>query len=130
MWQGGGETSIAPKGKRWAPHHALIAGNLAYGSWRDGGLTVHDISDPAHAKLIRHLNWCPPFAGGTHTPLPLPDRGLLVVADEATSSNCTAGMAYTWVLDVREPENPGQHRHAADAGGGGFLRQRRQIRPA
>ncbi len=106
MWQGGGETSIAPKGKRWAAHHALIAGNLAYGSWRDGGLTIHDISDPAHAKLIRHINWCPPFAGGTHSPLPLPDRGLLVVADEPTSSNCTAGMAYTWVLDVRAPENP------------------------
>jgi hypothetical protein len=106
MWQGGGETPVAPKGKRWAAHHALVAGNLAYGSWRDGGLTIHDISDPAHAKLIRHINWCPPFAGGTHSPLPLPDRGLLVVADEATSSNCAAGIAYTWVFDVRVPENP------------------------
>jgi len=67
---------------------------------------VHDISDPAKAKLISHTNWCPPFAGGTHTPLPLPDRNLLVVADEATSINCANGIAYTWVLDVRAPENP------------------------
>jgi hypothetical protein len=106
MWQAGGEEQHAPKGKRWAAHHAIIAGNLAYGAWRDGGLTVHDVSDPGHARLISHVNWCPPFGGGTHTPLPLPDRNLLVVADEATASNCANGIAYTWVLDVRAPENP------------------------
>jgi hypothetical protein len=106
MWQAGGEEPQAPKGKRWAAHHAIVAGNLAYGAWRDGGLTVHDVSDPAHARLISHVNWCPPFGGGTHTPLPLPDRNLLVVADEATASNCANGIAYTWVLDVRAPENP------------------------
>ena len=106
MHQAGGEQPQAPKGKRWAAHHAIVAGNLAYGAWRDGGLTVNDVSDPASPKLIAHKNWCPPFAGGTHTPLPLPDRNLLVVADEATSNNCANGLAYTWVLDVRAPDNP------------------------
>jgi hypothetical protein len=106
MWQAGGEEPQTPKGKRWAAHHAIIAGNLAYGAWRDGGLTVHDVSDPAHARLISHVNWCPPFGGGTHTPLPLPERNLLVVADEATASNCANGIAYTWILDIRAPENP------------------------
>jgi len=106
MWQAGGEEPRAPKGKRWAAHHAIVAGNLAYGAWRDGGLTIHDVSDPAHAKLVAHVNWSPPFAGGTHTPLPLPDRNLLVVADEATANNCANGIAYTWLLDVRAPENP------------------------
>jgi hypothetical protein len=105
MWQAGGEQPTW-KGRRYAAHHAIVAGNLAYGAWRDGGLTIHDVSDPAHAKLISHSNWSPPFAGGTHTPLPLPDRNLLIVADEATSNNCTNGIAYTWVLDVRAPENP------------------------
>ena len=95
-----------PAGKRWAAHHAIISGNLAYGAWRDAGLTVHDISDPAHAMLVAHVNWSPPFAGGTHTPLPLADRNLLVVADEATSTNCANGIAYTWVLDARAPQNP------------------------
>ncbi|MFN3657888.1 MAG: LVIVD repeat-containing protein [Pseudolabrys sp.] len=106
MWQAGGEEPRAPKGKRWAAHHAIVAGNLAYGAWRDGGLTVHDVSDPTNARLVSHTNWCPPFAGGTHTPLPLPDRNLLVVADEATSSNCANGIAWIWVIDVRAPENP------------------------
>jgi hypothetical protein len=106
MHEAGGEQPAWPKGKRIAAHHAIVAGNLAYGAWRDGGLTVHDVSDPAHAKLISHVNWSPPFAGGTHTPLPLPARNLLVVADEATSTNCAAGLAYSWVLDVRAPDNP------------------------
>src|SRR4029453_3649534 len=49
----------------------------------DGGLTVHDLSDPAKPKLLSHINWSPPFPGGTHTALPLPNRNLVVVADEA-----------------------------------------------
>src|SRR3984893_4239059 len=38
MWSGGGETPGWPKGRRYALHHALVAGNLAYSAWRDGGL--------------------------------------------------------------------------------------------
>lgn len=106
MWRAGGEQPAWRPGKRWALHHAIVAGDLAYGAWRDAGITVHDVSDPTAPKLIGHSNWSPPFAGGTHTPLPLPDRNLLVVADEATSTNCANGLAYTWVVDVREPANP------------------------
>ena len=106
MWRAGGETPSWPKGKRYALHHALIAGNLAYGAWRDGGLTVHDMSDPTRPKLLVHRNWDPPFGGGTHSPLPLPERNLLVVADEANFPNCSLGLRYVWVFDVREPGNP------------------------
>jgi hypothetical protein len=106
MWRGGGEEPAWRPGKRWALHHAIIAGDLAYGAWRDAGITVHNVSDPTAPKLIGHKNWSPPFAGGTHTPLPLSDRNLLIVADEATSANCANGLAYTWVVDVREPSNP------------------------
>ena len=28
------------------------------------------------------------------------------LADEATSANCANGLAYTWLIDVREPSNP------------------------
>ena len=37
-------------GKRYALHHALVAGNLAYAAWRDGGLTVLDVADPTQAE--------------------------------------------------------------------------------
>jgi hypothetical protein len=89
-----------------ALHHAIVADGLAYGSWRDGGLTVHDVSDPAAPRLLVHRSWSPPFGGGTHTALPLPSRDLLVVADEGIADNCADQVKYTWVFDVREPANP------------------------
>jgi hypothetical protein len=106
MWTGGGETPTWPKGKRYALHHALVAGDLAFGAWRDGGLTILDISDKTQPKLLAHRNTDPPFGGMTHSPLPLPDRNLLVVGDEATVANCAEGLRYIWVVDIREPRNP------------------------
>jgi len=106
MWRGGGETPTWRAGRRYALHHALVAGNIAYGAWRDGGLTVMDISDPAKPKILAHRNTDPPFGGGTHSPLPLPERNLLVVADEPASANCQDGLRYMWMVDVREPSNP------------------------
>jgi hypothetical protein len=106
MNRAAGETPTNPKGKRYALHHMLTAGNLGYGAWRDGGLTVHDISDPTNPKLLSRLNWSPPFPGGTHTPLPLPGRKLAVILDEANAQKCAKGSFHTFVLDMRSPENP------------------------
>ena len=106
MWTGGGETPGWPKGRRYALHHALVAGNLAYAAWRDGGLTVLEIGDPTRPKLLAHRNLDPPFGGGTHSPLPLPDRNLLVLADEANFADCSQGLRHIWLFDVREPTNP------------------------
>jgi hypothetical protein len=106
MHRAGGETPSWGEGKRFALHHMITAGDRGYAAWRDGGLTIMDLADPTAPKLVLHRNWSPPFAGGTHTPLPLPGRGLAVVADESTSNRCAKGLAYTWVLDVRAPENP------------------------
>jgi hypothetical protein len=106
MNRAAGETPQSPKGKRWALHHMITAGDRGYAAWRDGGFTIHDISDPAAPKLLSHINWSPPYPGGTHTPLPLPGRGLAVVADESNADNCAKGLFHTWVLDVRAADNP------------------------
>jgi hypothetical protein len=106
MHRAGGETKPASFGKRTALHHMITAGNLGFAAWRDGGFTIHDMSDPANPTLLSQRNYCPPFGGGAHTPLPLANRKLLVLADEATTANCANGLAYTWVIDVREPANP------------------------
>ena len=71
MHTAGGETP-SWSGRRYALHHAIVSGNLAYAAWRDGGMTILDVADPTAPKLLAHRNWCPPFGGGTHTPLPLP----------------------------------------------------------
>ncbi|MBI0526627.1 hypothetical protein F7160_06570, partial [Dickeya dianthicola] len=42
MHTAGGETPDWPEGKRYALHHAIVSGDTAYGSWRDGGLTLLD----------------------------------------------------------------------------------------
>jgi hypothetical protein len=106
MNRAAGEKSTVPAGKRVALHHMLTAGNRGYGAWRDGGLTVHDLSDPANPKLISHINWSPPFPGGTHTALPLPKRNLVVVADEANAEMCAKGTFYTFIVDIRAEQNP------------------------
>jgi len=106
MHRAGGEPSTLAKGKRVALHHMITAGDRGYGAWRDGGLTVHDISDRTKPRLLSHINWSPPFPGGTHTPLPLPGRNLVVAADEANAEKCAKGLFHTFVVDVRAPENP------------------------
>jgi hypothetical protein len=111
MWSAGGEVPTWQKGDRVALHHAIVANDIAYGSWRDGGLTLIDVSDAAHPKLLAHRNWHPPFGGGTHTAVPLTARvpvpkDYVIVADEAIADNCADQLKYTWVVDVREPTNP------------------------
>lgn len=92
--------------KRYGLHHAIVDGDTAYGAWRDGGLVMMDVSDRTSPKLIVHRNWSPPFGGGTHNCLPLPDRQLMVVLDEAVLDNCEDGIKYIWMFDIREPSNP------------------------
>src|SRR4029079_14172147 len=82
MWKDGGETNALAG--RVALHHAIVAGDLAYGAWRNGGLTILDVKDKSAPKLIVHHNWCPPFGGNTHTALPLADRDLIAVHAHAT----------------------------------------------
>lgn len=104
MWRDGGE--VPSWGNRVALHHAVVADGIAYGGWRDGGMTILDVRDPSHPELIAHKNWCPPFGGGTHSCLPLLDRNLLLVADEAVLDNCEDGIKYSWIFDIRVPSNP------------------------
>jgi hypothetical protein len=111
MWSAGGEQPTWAKGDRVALHHAIVAKGIAYGSWRDGGLTLIDVSDAAHPNLLAHRNWHPPFGGGTHTAVPLTDRvpvpkDYVIVADEAIADACADQVKYIWVVDVREPTNP------------------------
>jgi hypothetical protein len=106
MHRDGGEVPASPPGKRFALHHMIVAGDLGYGAWRDGGFTIHDVTDTASPKLLSHTSWSPPYPGGTHTPLPLPGRGLAIVADESNAEFCAKGAFYTWVIDVRDPGKP------------------------
>jgi hypothetical protein len=106
MHREGAETSTVPKGKRVALHHMITSGALGFAAWRDGGFSIHDISDATRPVLLSRVNWSPPFPGGTHTALPLPGRNLALVVDEANAEQCAKGTFHTFVVDVRAPQNP------------------------
>ena len=101
-----GETPSWPASSRYGLHHAIVHGDIAYAAWRDAGMVVIDVADREQPKLIVHRNWCPPFGGGTHNCLPLPDRQLLVVLDEAVLDHQEDGLKLIWVFDNRDPANP------------------------
>lgn len=101
-----GEKAGWPPTKRYGLHHATVSGTTAYGAWRDAGLVMIDVADPHDPKLILHKNWSPPFNGGTHNCLALPDRELLVVLDESVLDDYEDGFKPIWLFDIREPTNP------------------------
>jgi hypothetical protein len=91
---------------RYGAHHPIVHGDTAYCSWRDGCLAVVDVADRAKPRLITHKVWAPPYGGGTHNALPLPDRDLLVVVDEAVLDHQEDGDKPIWLFDIRERSNP------------------------
>jgi hypothetical protein len=106
MHQAGGERPHWPETRRYGLHHAIVNGDTAYGAWRDAGLVMIDVADRSAPTLITHRNWSPPFGGGTHNCLPLPDRNLLVVLDEAVLDHQEDGLKLIWIFDIRDPKNP------------------------
>ena len=106
MNQAAGEIPSWQPTRRYGLHHPIVHGDTAYCAWRDAGMVLLDIADRAKPKLIVHRNWSPPYGGGTHNCLPLPDRDLLVVLDEAVLDHQEDGLKLTWVFDNRVPSNP------------------------
>ena len=78
----------------------------ALNRWRDACLAVVDVKDKANPRLITHKVWAPPFGGGTHNALPLPDRNLLVVVDETVLDNQEDGFKPIWIFDNQVKSNP------------------------
>jgi hypothetical protein len=106
MNQAAGEAPSWPATSRYGLHHAIVHGDTAYAAWRDAGMVVLDVADRTGPKLVTHRNWSPPFGGGTHNCLPLPDRDLLIVLDEAVLDRQEDGLKLIWVFDNRVRENP------------------------
>jgi|FLYL01.1.fsa_nt_gi hypothetical protein len=104
MWTAGGEQPEWPEGQQWDVHHGLVSGDRAYLGFWDGGMVILDISDLSRPRLVSHLNW--EEGGHTHTALPLPDRDLVVVTDEAVTEGCDGPPHMVRVVDVSDETAP------------------------
>ncbi len=90
-------------------HHTLCypeRPDRAYLGYIDGGIVILDISDKGRPRLISRLDYHPPYPGFTHTVVPLFERGLLVVTDEATGDEGIDWPKRLWLVDVRVESNP------------------------
>ncbi|MFN8637382.1 MAG: hypothetical protein U0893_26320 [Chloroflexota bacterium] len=93
----------------YRPHNILCfpeRPDRVYMGYIDGGILILDIADKSNPKLVSRVDYHPPFPGFTHTVLPLFDRDLLVVADEATGDEGTDWPKLLWMVDAREETNP------------------------
>jgi hypothetical protein len=86
-----------PAGRRYAAHHALIAGDRAYLGYDDAGMVVLDVSRLDRPAFVTRLDW---GGGATHTCLPLPGRNLVVVTDEQQHDGPDAPERTIRVVDV------------------------------
>ncbi len=90
-------------------HHTLSypeRPDRAYIGYIDAGLIILDISDKSNPKMISRYDYHPPLPGFTHTPVPLFNRDLLLVTDEATGDEGTDWPKRYWIMDIRDETNP------------------------
>ena len=93
--------------------HRLHNGNVyperpdrAYCAYMDSGVIILDIEDMANPKMVSHINYAPPFPGFTHTVLPLFNRDLMLVTQEAVRLNGEDYPKLMWMMDIRDETNP------------------------
>ncbi len=93
--------------------HRLHNGNVyperpdrAYCAYMDSGVIILDIEDKANPKMVSHINYAPPFPGFTHTVLPLFNRDLMLVTQEAVRLNGEDYPKLMWMMDIRDETNP------------------------
>ncbi len=90
-------------------HHTLAypqRPDRAYLGYIDAGMIILDISDKRNPKMISRYDYHPPLPGFTHTVVPLFDRGLAIVTDEATGDEGTDWPKRYWIMDIRDETNP------------------------
>lgn len=99
------------------PHHTLSypqRPDRAYLGYVDAGFITLDISDKANPTVVARVDYHPPFPGFTHTVVPLFERGLLIVSDEANGDGwLPPGIEeghdwpkLNWIVDNRVETNP------------------------
>ena len=82
--------------------------DLVYLPYSEWGMVVLSIERPDRPELVGHLQLQPALGSAlsAHTALPLPDRGLAVLNDEAIEEECAESANYAALVDIRDPSKP------------------------
>ena len=104
IWTACGEKPWWDKALNFNIHGCFVHGDRAYLAMFDHGLGILDISDKENPVLISELQWL--NGRWAHTALPLPERDLLVVSEEANAFDCMEYPRYVRVIDIRDEQNP------------------------
>ena len=108
----GPDDQLNPNGtpQRVVCHEPIVHGNLVYVSWRDAGMVIVDVSDPANPQIVSRLDYVPPFNGGTlgasHTSAPVvtgSERPTLVVQTDEIF-DCPPGFGR--IIDASDLAHP------------------------
>jgi hypothetical protein len=83
-------------------------GDRVYCPWARAGLVILDVSDVTQPELVSVLSVYPPLGStvGVHTAVPLPDRNLVLINDEALNERRGDPANYAGVVDISDEQNP------------------------
>jgi hypothetical protein len=87
-------------------HHVIVQGDRAYGGYFDRGVVVYAVRQDGSLDLISSLAWPEGGHSHTHTALPLGERKLLAVTDEAIEPNCEGAPKNVHLVDVSDERHP------------------------
>jgi hypothetical protein len=89
-------------------HHVIVRGDRAYGGYFDAGVVVYSVRGDGALDLVSSLSWAERSGGHphTHTALPLGDRKLLVVTDEAIEPDCEGARKDIHLVDITDETRP------------------------
>ena len=109
-WPGQHDTDSArlPDDSDVGAHHVIVQGDRAYGGYFDAGVVVYAVGADGALDLLSSLSWTDRSGGHphTHTALPLGDRRLLAVTDEAIEPDCQGARKDIHLVDISDEKKP------------------------
>ena len=103
-----GDAERLPDDSDVGAHHVIVQGDRAYGGYFDAGVVVYSVGGDGALDLLSSLSWADRSGGHphTHTALPLGDRKLLAVTDEAIEPGCEGARKDIHLVDISDENTP------------------------
>ncbi len=107
-WPGQSErdSEVLPDDNDVGAHHVILQRDRAYGGYFDKGVVIFAVGGDGSLELLSSLAWPEGGHSHTHTALPLGERKLLVVTDEAIEPNCEGTPKNVHLVDISDEKYP------------------------